>query len=128
VRGPLRNVLLCHCTECRRWAGHAWAAAATHVEDLHFVEERGLRWIESPDSAHDARRGFCGECGSSLFWHAPGRELISLAAGSLDAPTGIRTQGHIWVASAGDYYEPDPRVPSFEHEAGDEVSALPSGE
>jgi hypothetical protein len=117
VKGPLRDVLLCHCTECRRWAGHAWAASAALMEDLEFTEDRGLRWIDSPDSAHDARRGFCAECGSSLFWHAPGREKVSIAAGCLDAPTGIRTIGQIWVASAGDYYELDERIPGHEKEA-----------
>jgi hypothetical protein len=117
VRGELRDVLLCHCTECRRWAGHVWAASAALMEDLTFTEERGLRWIDSPDSAHDARRGFCGECGSSLFWHAPGRERISIAAGCLDGPTGITTMGQIWVDSAGDYYELDERVPSHRREA-----------
>ena len=78
---------------------------------MSFAEDRGLRWIDSPDSEHDARRGFCGECGSSLFWLAPGRERISIAAGGLDAPTGIRTMGQIWVESAGDYYELDDRIP-----------------
>ena len=104
VNGPLRDVVLCHCTECRRWAGHVWAASAAAMEDLTFTEERGLKWIDSPDSAHDARRGFCGECGSSLFWQVPGSEQISIAAGCLDAPTGITTMGEIWTDSAGDYY------------------------
>jgi hypothetical protein len=117
VRGELREVLLCHCTECRRWAGHVWAASAARFDEVEFTEERGLRWIDSPDSAHDARRGFCGECGSSLFWHAPGRERVSIAAGCLDAPTGIGTMGQIWVDSAGDYYELDERVPSHAREA-----------
>jgi hypothetical protein len=94
-----------------------WAASAARFADIDFSEERGLRWIDSPDSAHDARRGFCGECGSSLFWHAPGRERISLAAGALDPPTGIHTFGQIWVSSAGDYYELDERIPSHAHEA-----------
>jgi hypothetical protein len=87
------------------------------MEDLEFSEDRGLRWIDSPDSAHDARRGFCGECGSSLFWHAPGREMVSMSAGCLDEPTGIRTMRQIWVTSAGDYYELDERVPGYEREA-----------
>jgi hypothetical protein len=117
VRGELRDVLLCHCTECRRWAGHFWAASAARFDELSFTEERGLRWIFSPDSAHHARRGFCGECGSSLFWHAPGREQISIAAGCLDPPTGIKTVGQIWVDSAGDYYELDERIPSHAGEA-----------
>jgi hypothetical protein len=117
VRGDLRDVLLCHCTECRRWAGHVWAASAALFEELEFTEERGLRWIDSPDSAHDARRGFCGECGSSLFWQVPGGERISVAAGCLDAPTGIETTGQIWTDSAGDYYELDESVPGHRREA-----------
>jgi hypothetical protein len=119
VNGPLRDVHLCHCTECRRWAGHAWAATEAAFADLDFTEERGLRWIDSPDSVWDARRGFCGECGSSLFWQVPGSDRVSLAAGCLEGSTGLRTTEQIWVSSAGDYYELDERIPSREH-GGDE--------
>jgi hypothetical protein len=105
VDAPLRDVILCHCTECRRWAGHVWAASAARFDDLSFTEDRGLRWIDSPDSVHDARRGFCGECGSSLFWQVPGADEVSIAAGCLDPPTGIRTVDQVWVESAGDDYE-----------------------
>jgi hypothetical protein len=59
-----------------------------------------------------ARRGFCGECGSSLFWDPPGRDTISIAAGSLDSATGLRTGAHWFVSQAGDYYElPDDGLP-----------------
>ena len=112
VDGPLRDVLLCHCTECRRWAGHTWAATEAAWTDLDFSEDRGLRWIDSPDSEYDARRGFCSECGSSLFWRVPGGDRVSLAAGCLDGRTGLRTTEQIWVESAGDYYELDERIPS----------------
>jgi hypothetical protein len=112
VSGALRDVHLCHCTECRRWAGHVWAASEAAWADLAFEEERGLRWIDSPDSVHDARRGFCGECGASLFWQVPGSDRVSLAAGCLDAPTRLKTTEQIWVDSAGDYYELDERIPS----------------
>jgi hypothetical protein len=94
-----------------------WAASAAAFDDLNFTDDSGLRWIDSPDSAHAARRGFCGECGSSLFWHAPGRARVSIAAGCLDAPTGIGTMGQIWVDSVGDYYELDERIPSHGREA-----------
>jgi hypothetical protein len=72
---------------------------------VRLVGEEHLRWIDSPESSTDARRGFCGECGSSLFWDAPDRETISIAAGTLDLPTGLRTVKHIYTASASDYYE-----------------------
>ena len=112
MRGELRGVLLCHCTECRRWAGHTWAATETAWAELEFSEDRGLRWIDSPDSEYDARRGFCAECGSSLFWQVPGSDRVSIGAGCLDGSTGLRTTGQIWVDSAGDYYELDERIPS----------------
>ncbi len=69
--------------------------------------EDRLRWIDSPESNAHARRGFCGECGSSLFWDAPDRATISITAGTLDAPTGLRTVKHIYTADAGDWYELD---------------------
>jgi hypothetical protein len=105
VRGPLRDVLICHCRECRRWGGHVAACTAARREDLRLVGQQGLRWIDSPDSDAHARRGFCGECGSSLFWDAPDRDTISICAGTLDPPTGLRISGHIYAEQAGDYYE-----------------------
>jgi hypothetical protein len=110
VEGPLRDVTLCHCGECRRWHGHVCAATSVRSEHLHFVSDSGLRWIDSPQSAAHARRGFCGDCGSSLFWDAPDRDTISIAAGTLDPPTGLRTVRQIYTEDAGDYYELD-RLP-----------------
>ncbi|MBV8998587.1 MAG: GFA family protein [Solirubrobacterales bacterium] len=105
VRGPLRDVLICHCEECRRWHGHFSASTAARRGDLVLLEQRGLRWIQSPDSDAGARRGFCAECGSSLFWDAPRRPTISIAAGTVDEPTGLRIAAHWYVSQAGDYYE-----------------------
>jgi hypothetical protein len=71
-----------------------------------------LRWIDSPRSDAGARRGFCGACGSSLFWDAPERETVSIAAGTLDGPTGLRVIAHEYVSQAADYYElPDDDLP-----------------
>jgi hypothetical protein len=74
---------------------------------VSLLADASLRWIDSPKSAAHARRGFCGECGSSLFWDAPDRETISIAAGTLDGPTGLTVVGQIYVEDAGDYYEVD---------------------
>jgi hypothetical protein len=83
--------------------------------DLVLTEKRGLRWIKSPNSDAEARRGFCGECGSSLFWDPPGDETISIAAGTLDPPTGLRIVGHWYTSQASDYYYvPDDGLPRHE--------------
>jgi hypothetical protein len=105
VRGPLRDVLLCHCEECRRWNGHIAACTAVAKDDLILLESSSLRWVDSPRSDAHARRGFCAECGSSLFWDPADRETISIAAGTLDPPTGLRVIEHWFVSQAGDYYD-----------------------
>jgi hypothetical protein len=99
VHGPLRDVLVCHCSVCRRTHGHDAAYAACAREDLALPDSDALRW-----HVHDgARRAFCVRCGSRLFWERPERPTISIAAGTLDEPTGLRTIGHIYVESGGDY-------------------------
>jgi hypothetical protein len=103
VRGPLRDILVCHCEECRRWSGYLGAFTSTRVEHLTIDDERTLRWIESPASDRGARRGFCSECGSSLFWQAAGSERINIAAGTLDRPTGLRVAGHWYTRHTGDW-------------------------
>ena len=101
VHGPLRDVILCHCSVCRRSHGHVAAYSACAREDLEIADRAALRWHE-----HDgARRGFCSRCGSRLFWERPERPTISVAAGSLDQPTGLGIMGEVHCESAGDYYE-----------------------
>jgi len=101
ARGPFRDVIVCHCSRCRRTHGHVAAYTQVAARDLELLEDRGLRWYVA-----DAReRGFCAECGASLFWRRAGSERTSIAAGTLDAPTGLRTRKHIFVESKSDYYE-----------------------
>jgi hypothetical protein len=123
VEGLLRDVLICHCVECRRWHGHVSATTAVTRDNLVLLEKRGLRWIGSPRSDARARRGFCSECGSSLFWDAPGFETISVSAGTLDPPTGLRVASHWFVSQAGDYYElPEDGLPRHERSGEGELS------
>lgn len=106
VHGPLRDILICHCVECRRWSGHLGAFSAALEDDLVLVESEALRWIDSPESDRRARRAFCGECGSSLFWRAADGDRIHIAAGTLDRPTGLRVAGHSGVRDDADWDEP----------------------
>jgi hypothetical protein len=108
VTGPLRPVVLCHCTQCRRSTGHFMAATAARQRDFRLLAAEELRWYESSPAA---RRGFCARCGSTLFWQADGRDYVSIAAGTLDGPTGLSCACHIHVADKGDYYSIDDGVP-----------------
>jgi hypothetical protein len=102
VEGPLRDVIGCHCTQCRKQTGHFMAATAARHTDFKVVKQDDLKWYTSSDFAE---RAFCGTCGSTLFWQRKGGDYIAIAAGTLDTPTGIRIEGHIFCADKGDYYE-----------------------
>jgi hypothetical protein len=97
----------CHCSQCRRWSGHYWASI--NVPLASFKVTKGEDRIGWHRSSAEVRRGFCRDCGSALFWqpdqHPEHSHIISISAGSLDAPTGVRLQKHIFVADKGDYYE-----------------------
>jgi hypothetical protein len=122
VRGPLRDVMICHCEECRRWTGYLGGFTSTRAEHLSISDETALRWIDSPRSDRHARRGFCVECGSSLFWAPAGGERVNIAAGTLDRPTGLRIAGHWYPQHAGDYDElPDDELPRGSEVALDKI-------
>ena len=102
VDGPLREVVGCHCSQCRKQTGHFMAATAASHAHFRLLEDRGLEWYEASPTA---KRGFCRICGSTLFWQGNGRNYIAIAAGSVDGPTGLKVAGHIFCADKGDYYE-----------------------
>ena len=102
VEGPLREVIGCHCSQCRKQTGHFMAATAASHANFRLLEDKGLEWYEASATA---KRGFCRICGSTLFWQGNGRNYIAIAAGSVDGPTGLKVAGHIFCADKGDYYE-----------------------
>src|SRR5688572_17878157 len=93
VEGPLREVIGCHCTQCRKQTAHYMAATAAKRDKFRIVKDEGRRWYRSPDMA---ARGFCQICGSTLFWQGKGRDYVAIAAGSVDGETGQRIAFHIF--------------------------------
>ena len=102
---PLRHVIACHCSQCRRTSGHFWAATSVPLGRFRLTRESAaLRWFRSSPAA---TRGFCSTCGASLFWKPEGEPRIAIAAGALDGPTGLALSTHIHTEGAGDYYAPE---------------------
>ncbi|MGI9465410.1 MAG: GFA family protein [Aestuariivirgaceae bacterium] len=102
VTGNLRDVVGCHCQQCRKVTGHIMAATAAKLVDFNIIRDDGLARYRSSDTAE---RGFCRTCGSSLFWWADGKDYVAITAGTLDGLTGLKIAGHIFCADKGDYYE-----------------------
>lgn len=108
IRGALRGVIACHCSQCRRTSGHYAAMTSAPSANIELTRSEGLLWYKSSDTAE---RGFCGRCGGNLFWKQAGRDAISITAGTLDTPTHLAVEEHIFVADKSDYYTIDDDSP-----------------
>ena len=97
--GPLRPVIACHCSQCRKSSGHFVAATSAARDKVAITGE--VTWYQSSEQA---RRGFCAICGSQMFWDGLGDNL-SIFVDCFDGATGATISGHICCADKRDYYE-----------------------
>lgn len=97
-----RDVVACHCSQCRKQSGHHFAATRAQKKDLSITGEHNIKWFKASEHAE---RGFCQHCGSLLFWQQREVDHVSILAGCLDSPTGLKLSCHIFTADKGDYYE-----------------------
>jgi len=100
--GKLRDVLACHCSQCAKTSGSFMMATACAPEHLVLEKQETLRWYRS---SPDAQRGFCSNCGSNLFWKPEHGRHISITAGTLNPPTGLRLVEQWHLADKSDYYD-----------------------
>ena len=115
------DVTLCFCKQCQRQTSYAIAASHVPLDGFCLQDpKQSLTWYESSD---DAKRGFCSQCGSAMFWqmfHAdgsPARDYISVMAGTLDDTSDLSLNDQIYVDGAQAY-----------HHIDDSVSALTEAE
>ena len=102
VAGELPGPDACHCSQCRKWAGHVFVSTDVPRSALTVHGGDNVSWYQSSEKV---RRGFCSKCGSSLFWDPVHKDWIGVAMGAFEAPTGTRVRINVHVASKGDYYE-----------------------
>jgi hypothetical protein len=117
VRGPLRGIIVCHCGQCRRQHSYLSAFTSAARDDVVLEGAEAVRWF-APSGR--GRRGFCGVCGSSLFFEPAGEARLAIAAGSLDQPSGLELIGHEYVADKADFVRIDDDLPAFAGDFGAE--------
>lgn len=114
IDGECRDIIYCHCENCRRTHGHIAAYTALPKSRLTLLCADTLQWFH--DSSPDTYRGFCNHCGASLFWDPrDDSKRISVSAGTLDDSGELKSVGHVFVAEAAGYYEVDDGLPKFEY-------------
>ncbi len=107
----MRPVIACHCKQCRKTSGHF--SAYSSLDHDKIVIDGDVTWYRS---SPEAQRGFCATCGSVLFWQPEGEARVSVAAGSIDGPSGLHIATHIFCVDKGDYYDIADGVPQMDRD------------
>ncbi len=108
----------CHCRSCQKAVGAAYLAALfvpTNALDITGIYKE---FATVAASGNQVYRGFCPECGTTLFGRNTGHpEIRPVSAASLDDPSIFQPHVDFWVADAQpwDYMNPD--LPKFEENA-----------
>ncbi|USG61229.1 GFA family protein [Sneathiella marina] len=109
---PVR-VSVCHCLECQKRSGSAFAVQARWAEADVKISGKSKVWERLADSGHKATYGFCPECGSTLTYVIegwPGVVAIPVGAfADLDFPAPCFSvyehRKHSWIEIKGDEVE-----------------------
>lgn len=94
------HVEACHCEMCRRWGGGAFLGIQCGADVRFTGEEHIVRYA----SSEWAERGFCGKCGSNLFYCFTPASNYSFPAGLFDDPGAVTLGEQIFIDEKPAYY------------------------
>ena len=104
VDGEIDDYSHCHCSQCRRLHGAAFASFAG-VNDSDFNYLSGEDVIKSYTSSESHQRVFCGNCGSNIMVELDDEpDMIYLAMGTIDGDPKLPSGYHIFVGSKAPWY------------------------
>ena len=116
ARGPLREVVFCHCSQCRRQSGLYFAATSVPAAALDLRGGDEIRWYAASSFA---KRGFCGNCGTLLFWKPDDEPRYAILAGAFDRPESLTAGYHICTSGRPDFYSIADGLQQFAGDAPD---------
>jgi hypothetical protein len=104
ITGKLGPAGYCHCKQCQRASGSAFAANAP-VRTRYFAIVAGAELVREYESSPGKYRAFCGRCGSPVYSRRDDEpEIRRIRLGTLDGDPGRRPLGHVWVTSKAPWY------------------------
>ncbi len=93
------GIMCCHCQQCQRWTGGG-PLINVRVTDVKISGEDAIKHLRISDYGE---RGFCGTCGSTLYWRMQGAEISSLAIGLFDDQSGLTMKEEIFTDRRPDW-------------------------
>ena len=103
----------CHCSECRKWSGSAFATGGmVGSGDLEITSDESF--VSTYRQSEDTELCFCRACGSSLFSRKPKLGGYIVRLGALDEAPSQQPNVHIFTASKAPWFELTDQLEKFE--------------
>jgi hypothetical protein len=103
--GDIAGINCCHCVQCRKASGTAFATNGAVASDS-LVVSAGRELLKSFESSPGKKRWFCGNCGSPIYSRYDSRpQVLYVRIGTLDDDPGRRPDVHIHTGSKAPWYD-----------------------
>ena len=114
MQGPYGTFSHCHCTDCRKTHGAAFATYIG-VPCARFSFLAGESEVAGHMTETGTRRTFCRHCGSTLTGTVASEpDNIYVAAGTLDTPLRLKPEYHIFLRSKAPWIEIQDGLPQHQ--------------
>ena len=106
----------CHCTDCQRQTGTAFVLnALIETDEVRQLSGETRPVIMPTDSGLPHTVARCVACGSVVWSHYGGRDrLCFVRVGTLDQPSALAPEVHIYTRSKLPWVVLPPDIPAFE--------------
>jgi len=99
---------VCHCLNCQKRSGSAFAAQVRWAAECVEVEGRSATFVKAGDSGGAATFHFCPDCGSDVYYIGGDENLVAIPIGAFDEPYHLKldysvyeARKHPWVEIVG---------------------------
>ncbi len=111
INSELAPIQICHCRQCRKAQGTAFATNIPVSADKFQILE-GAESLREYESSPGKFRVFCQHCGSPIISKRSDKpETVRVRAGSINEPLPVLPACHFYVASKANWWGIDDEVP-----------------
>jgi len=116
VDGEINDFSHCHCSQCRRLHGAAFASFGGVLRS-EFSYVSGQQDLASYASSESHARVFCKNCGSNILVELESEpDALYVAMGSMEGNPACPPGYHIYVGSKAPWHEITDELPRYETE------------
>ena len=114
ITSEIKDIVFCHCSNCRKAQGSAFATNAN-------VSKDGFRFVSGEDeltgyqSSPQRVKYFCKHCGSPIISKNSSQpDIVRIRLGSIEGDIKEKPKAHIFVGSKANWEEINDNLPKYD--------------